>query len=157
MEEDEETADDPAYHYGSVTLCGKDAKEHLWQESEMIYLENGNLWNGGMTEDDVLEAAKRLAGIIRGTDVYEEYLHQREKLRRQPELYQQVNAYRQKNFDIQNGTDGEELFDKMEAFEREYRTFRENPVVDDFLRAELAFCRMMQEMYVLLTAEVDFE
>ena len=37
------------------------------------------------------------------------------------------------------------------------REFRENPVVDDFLRAELAFCRMMQEMYVLLTAEIDFE
>lgn len=68
-----------------------------------------------------------------------------------------MNEYRQKNFDIQNGMDGAELFDKMEAFEREYREFRENPVVDDFLRAELAFCRMMQEMYVLLTAEIDFE
>ncbi|WP_303408980.1 YlbF family regulator [uncultured Duncaniella sp.] len=50
-----------------------------------------------------------------------------------------------------------ELFDKMEAFEREYREFRENPAVDEFLRAELAFCRMMQEMNVLLTAEIDFE
>ena len=37
------------------------------------------------------------------------------------------------------------------------RKFRENPLVDDFLRAELAFCRMMQEVYVLLADEVDFE
>lgn len=29
--------------------------------------------------------------------------------------------------------------------------------MDDFLRAELAFCRMMQEVYVLLADEVDFE
>jgi cell fate (sporulation/competence/biofilm development) regulator YlbF (YheA/YmcA/DUF963 family) len=138
MEEDEAASDDPADHYGSVKT---------------------DKCRGGtrMTEHDVMEAAKKLAGIIRETDVYGEYLHQREELKKQPQLYDQVNEYRQKNFDIQNGMDGAELFDKMEAFEREYREFRENPVVDDFLRAELAFCRMMQEMYVLLTAEIDFE
>lgn len=110
-----------------------------------------------MTENDVMEAASGLAEIIRKTDVYEEYLQQRDILKAQPGLYEQVNVYRQKNFDIQNEAEGAELFDRMEAFEREYREFRENPAVDDFLRAELAFCRMMQEMYVLLTAQIDFE
>ena len=81
----------------------------------------------------------------------------REIMRKQPELYAQVNEYRLKNFDIQNESEGSELFDRMEAFEREYREFRENPMVDDFLRAELALCRMVQEMNVLLTAEIDFE
>lgn len=110
-----------------------------------------------MTENDVMEAVRKLAVIIRETDVYKEYLHQREALKRQPELYDQVNEYRQKNFDIQTESDGTELFDRMEVFEREYREFRENPAVDEFLRAELAFCRMMQEINVLLTAEIDFE
>ena len=110
-----------------------------------------------MTENEVMEAAKKLAQIIRDTDVYQEYLRQREALKQQPELYAQVNEYRQKNFEIQNESEGTELFDRMEAFEREYREFRENPAVDDFLRTELAFCRMMQEMNVLLTAEIDFE
>ena len=72
-------------------------------------------------------------------------------------MYDKVNEFRQRNFDIQNETDSEELFDKMEAFEREYAKFRENPLVEDFLRAELAFCRMMQDINVLLTAEIDFE
>lgn len=110
-----------------------------------------------MTENDVMEAAKKLAEIIRRTGVYQEYLQQREALKKQPELYAQVNEYRQQNFDIQNESDGTELFDRMEAFEREHREFRENPIVDEFLRSELAFCRMMQEMNVLLTAEIDFE
>ena len=48
-----------------------------------------------MTEHDVMEAAKKLAGIIRETDVYGEYLHQREELKKQPQLYDQVNEYRQ--------------------------------------------------------------
>ena len=113
--------------------------------------------NDSMTEKDVMEAARRLAGIIRETDIYKEYLQCREIMRKQPELYAQVNEYRLKNFDIQNESEGSELFDRMEAFEREYREFRENPMVDDFLRAELALCRMVQEMNVLLTAEIDFE
>ena len=110
-----------------------------------------------MTEKDVMEAARQLAGIIRETDIYQEYLRCREILKKQPELYAQVNEYRRKNFDIQNESEGSELFDRMEAFEREYREFREDPLVDDFLRAELALCRMLQEMNVLLTVEIDFE
>ena len=110
-----------------------------------------------MTEKDVMAAARQLAGIIRETDIYQEYLRCREILKKQPELYAQVNEYRRKNFDIQNESEGPELFDRMEAFEREYREFREDPLVDDFLRAELALCRMLQEMNVLLTVEIDFE
>ena len=49
------------------------------------------------------------------------------------------------------------MLDRMEAFEREYEKFREDPLVDDFLRAELAFCRMMQEVYALLADDIDFE
>ena len=44
-----------------------------------------------MTENDVMESAKQLAGIIRETDVYKEYLRQRERLKTQPELYAQDN------------------------------------------------------------------
>ena len=49
------------------------------------------------------------------------------------------------------------LLDKMEAFEREYEKFREDPLVEEFLDAELAFCRMMQEIDVKLAEAVDFE
>ena len=45
----------------------------------------------------------------------------------------------------------------MDAFEREYEKFRENPLVDDFLRAELSFCRLMQEIDLLLAQAIDFE
>ena len=91
------------------------------------------------------------------SDAYREYLYQREKIKKQPEIYEKVNEFRQRNFDLQNETDSEDMLDRMEAFEREYEKFRENPLVDDFLQAELAFCRMMQEVYVLLADEIDFE
>ena len=86
-----------------------------------------------------------------------EYYYQLERLKRNPELYEKVNEFRKRNYEIQNTSQVDELFDKMDAFEKEYEKFRENPVVDDFLRAELAFCRLMQEIYTYITGELDFQ
>lgn len=110
-----------------------------------------------MPDIQIEEATKKFAAYIQQSDIYKEYFYQRERLKKQPDLYEKVNEYRQRNFDIQNETDSEDLFDRMDEFEREYAKFRENPLVEDFLRAELSFCRMMQEINVLLTAEIDFE
>ena len=110
-----------------------------------------------MSDKEIIEAARAFADQIMTSDTYRQYYYQREKVKKQPELYEKVNEFRQRNFDLQNETDSDDMLDRMEAFEREYEKFRENPLVDDFLRAELAFCRMMQEVYVLLADEVDFE
>lgn len=110
-----------------------------------------------MSDIQIEEATKKFAAYIQESDTYKEYFYQREKIKKQPELYEKVNEYRQKNFELQNESDSDDLFDRMEAFEQEYAKFRENPMVEDFLRAELAFCRMMQNINVWLTAEIDFE
>ncbi len=110
-----------------------------------------------MSDKEIIEAARQFADTIMTSDTYKEYLYQREKIKKQPELYEKVNEFRQRNFDLQNEADSDDIFDRMEAFEREYEKFREDPFVDSFLQAELAFCRMMQEVYVLLAEEIDFE
>lgn len=110
-----------------------------------------------MPDVRIEEATKKFAAFIQESATYKEYFYQREKIKKQPELYAKVNEFRQRNFEIQNESDSEELFDRMEAFEREYAKFRENPMVEAFLQAELAFCRMMQDINTLLTAEIDFE
>lgn len=110
-----------------------------------------------MSDSEIMEAAKKFAAIIQETDTYKEYYNQRERVKKQPELYDKINEFRQRNFDLQQESDSEDLFDRMEAFDQEYAKFREDPLVDDFLRAELAFCRMMQEVEILLAAEIDFE
>lgn len=110
-----------------------------------------------MSDSDIMIATKEFAETIQKSDTYQKYYFQREKIKRQPDLYDKVNEYRRKNYELQNTADSEDLFDRMEAFEKEYEKFRENPLVDDFLRAELAFCRMMQDINELLTTEIDFE
>lgn len=105
----------------------------------------------------VLEATGTFVEEIRKSNTYIEYNIQKEKLKRHPDLFKKVWEYRQINFALQSAAQGDELFDKMDAFEKEYEKFRDNPLVDDFLRAELAFCRMMQEINEQIIAELDFE
>ena len=45
----------------------------------------------------------------------------------------------------------------LDQFTRENEAFRENPLVSDFLAAELAFCRMMQEIGLYVTDQMKFE
>lgn len=108
-------------------------------------------------DKDVLEATGRFVEEIKKSNIYKEYNIQKEKLKRHPELFKRVGEYRQKNFALQTDTQADELFDKIDEFEREYEQFCDNPLVDDFLRAELAFCRMMQEINGRMMMELDFE
>lgn len=110
-----------------------------------------------MLDSIVKKATDNFIEEIRESGIYKEYDFQKKKLKKQPELFAMVAEFRQRNFALQKETPAEELLDKIDAFEREYEEFRANPLVDDFLRAELAFCRMMQEVNVLITAELDFE
>lgn len=110
-----------------------------------------------MLDNDMEIALKKFVKSIKETDTYKKYVFQLEKLKRYPEYYEKVNEFRQRNFEIQNATQVDDMFDKLDAFEKEYEKFRENPLVDDFLRAELALCRMMQEISVYMTGELDFE
>lgn len=72
-------------------------------------------------------------------------------------MREKIDEYRVRNFELQNSVQTEDLLDKLDAFEREYEKFREDPLVEEFLDAELAFCRMMQEIDVKLAEAMDFE
>lgn len=137
MEENTEASDDITDYYGSLMI----------REGEDI-----------MADSIVTKATENFVQEIMKTDIYKEYDLQKRKLKEQPELFEKVREFRQKNFALQNtDAQGDELFDKLDAFERENEKFREDPLVDNFLRAELAFCRMMQEVNVWIMAGLDFE
>lgn len=86
---------------------------------------------------------------------YLEYVAQKEKVMQYPELKAQLNEFRTRNYQMQTSRDM--VFEKIEAFEREYADFLENPLVIDFLEAELAFCRMIQRHYGKVMEAIDFD
>ncbi len=95
-----------------------------------------------------------IAAILK-TEVYENYARELAKVKKQPELKAQIDEYRKRNFEFQSNADND--FGKLDRFEKEYEGFRANPLVADFLAAELGLCRMMQRINARITAGLNFE
>ena len=106
---------------------------------------------------EVQKALEQLAQAIKDSDIYREYRRQSEKVDNTGDMREKIDEYRVRNFELQNSVQTEDLLDKLDACEREYEKFREDPLVEEFLDAELAFCRMMQEIDVKLAEAMDFE
>ena len=100
-------------------------------------------------------ATDEFIAAILATDVYVNYRQELEKVKQEPELKAQIDDYRKRNFEFQSNTDND--FSKLDRFEKEYENFRANPLVADFLAAELDLCRMMQRINIRITAGLDFE
>ena len=105
--------------------------------------------------NSVDEAVEELRNAILQCDVYRDYCRSLEKVKQYPELKEQIDDYRMQNYELQQSPDY--AFDKMEQFQRQYQSFRENSLVSDFLAAELAFCRMVQDIENRLVEGIDFE
>lgn len=110
-----------------------------------------------MIDNQMKTALEGFVKAVKETETCKRYYYQLEKLKKNPELFKKVNEYRMQNYEIQNTSQDHEMFEKMDAFEKKYEKFRDNPIVDDFLRAELALCRLIQEVNVYLTEEIGFE
>ncbi|MBR6381281.1 MAG: YlbF family regulator [Lachnospiraceae bacterium] len=106
-----------------------------------------------MSEID--QGLENFIACIKDSEIYREYRTQLELLKANPELKRQVDDYRKRNYELQKAEDMD--FAKLDSFWQEYYDFRMDPLVDSFLAAELAFCRMMQEVSFKLTESLDFE
>ena len=87
--------------------------------------------------NEVDQAVEALVQAVLTSDVYQEYQACLAKVKELPDLKAQI--------------------DEMEQFQREYQSFRDDPLVSDFLAAELAFCRMVQDIESRITSQIDFE
>lgn len=110
-----------------------------------------------MLERSAIDAVDTFVNSLKETETYKKYCEQLQLIKQQPQQYEKVNEFRKRNFELQNSQQTDDLFEKMDAFEKEYEKFREDPLIDHFLQAELALCRMMQNIDVMITEKLDFE
>lgn len=105
--------------------------------------------------NNIDNATDEFIAAILASDVYESYRKELEKVMREPGLKEQIDEYRKRNYEFQASADND--FSNLDRFEKEYENFRANPLVADFLAAELGLCRMMQRIYTRITASLDFQ
>ncbi len=104
---------------------------------------------------DMDRARDAFVSAILATEEYQLYVKELDKVKQHPELKAQIDDFRRRNYELQSGTNID--FEKIDRFEKEYETFRENSLVADFLAAELDFCRMMQKLNMQIIERLDFE
>ena len=97
-----------------------------------------------------------LLTAIQKSEVYRNYKKQEEILEKNPELYARVQQFRADNFCLQNEEKGN-LLQAADRLAKESAELRRNPEVNAYLDAELALCRMMQQICKTLTDGIDIK
>lgn len=93
---------------------------------------------------------------VQKSDVYKTFKKQEAILEKDPELAERVRHFRAENFRLQNGECGN-LLQGAEELARESAELRRNPKVNAYLDAELALCRMMQQICKTLTDGIEIK
>ena len=100
---------------------------------------------------------EELVQAILASEEYREYLECLAKIKEQPELYERVGDYRKRNFELQNMDVNDNMFDEVMRFQMENSAIRKNALVNQFLKAELSVCRMLQDIIRTISDNVDLD
>lgn len=103
------------------------------------------------------EAMKELVEALKASREYCEYQDIKRRVHNLPELESRIHEFRHKNYLLQNSQGDIDLYDETDRMEQEYREFRKNPLVKQYLEAENALCRVIQEVNWTLIEELDFD
>ena len=93
---------------------------------------------------------------LQESSAFRDYKYQKERIKKVPGMKERINDFRAKRFEFQNYS-GEDLFEKIDEFQREYQSFKEEPIVREYLAAELEICRLVQEINNAIDDLVDID
>ncbi len=93
---------------------------------------------------------------LQESSAFRDYRYQKERIKKVPGLKERINEFRRKRFEFQK-YEGEDLFEKIDEFQKEYQTFKEEPIVREYLAAELEICRLVQNIYGAIDELVDID
>lgn len=105
----------------------------------------------------IKEALDGLVQAIGSSEEFIRYQKIREKVHGFPELEQKITEFRKKNYLLQNSQGTVDLFEETDRMEQEYKEFRKNPLVAEYLAAENDICTIIQQINWTLIEELDFE
>ena len=105
---------------------------------------------------EIQQALEELLEALKSSDSFRNYQLQKERVKGYPGLVERINEFRKKRFEFQN-YDGDDLFEKIDEFEKEFKDFEEEPIVREYLAAELEICRRIQEINASITDVVDID
>lgn len=107
--------------------------------------------------NEIEKALDGLMGALKESDEYIRFQAIQDRVHKLPELELQINRFRRKNYLLQNSQGAVDLYEETDRMEQEYREFRKNPVVEEYLSAENALCRIVQQINWTIIEGLEFE
>ena len=105
----------------------------------------------------ILETTSVLVDTIKSTSIYTEFQSALEDLRRYPELKALADEFRTQKFLAYHSLKGQGSFADFEDFEEKRVELAAYPQIERYLKAEVALCRVLQEVESRLTAGMCFD
>lgn len=106
--------------------------------------------------DEIESALERLATAMKNSDEYIRFKQAEAKVAEFSGLQQRIDEFRGNWYALQS-SGASDLFAQIDCIEMQYADLRENPFVQEFLAAELALCRMFQQVNWTIMQNLDFD
>ena len=102
-------------------------------------------------------AVNNLIDEMKQTEAYKQYQYQKNSIYTDPEAKSKIDELRALNLKIQNAPENVDILDESERVEEQLEEICEDSRVNDFMQAELDFCRLFQDILSQLAQGIDFE
>lgn len=106
---------------------------------------------------ELKEATAAYKEALCKTPEYREYCRTKESAKQDPKLWEEIMNYRLRVHEFQTSHGSDELFDRTASFEQEFAEWKKDKRVTEFLDAELALCRLIQEAFIAVVDDIGFE
>lgn len=109
--------------------------------------------------DRVLDETKEFVSKIKESEIYKNYINSKHKLQNRSCLMAQVDEFRRSSFEIQaNHNYGHyNSYEKLMHLKHENDELLFDPLVKNFLDAELKLSKMLASVFNCIAEEIDFD
>ena len=91
------------------------------------------------------------------SEAFLRYQKVRAEVHNNPEKEYRLHEFRRKNYFLQNSKEQLDLFTEEDRLEQEYADVYKDPLLGEYLAAEMAVCRIIQQVNKELIGCLDFE
>ena len=105
---------------------------------------------------DLSYLSGQVTQALKETYEYGEYRRLLEAMRANGPVYDRVREFREKNFFIQQQA-SDDMLDLLDALTNEYEDVINMELVNDFIEAEAAFCRLIQDFNTAIIDNLEFD
>ncbi len=109
----------------------------------------------GLPMEDITKYIELLVQAIKESSEYRQYKEAEAVLDQNPQLKSRVDEFNRENFRIHTQNDPQQLFQGINALDKESQALRNIPQVNAYIQAELDLCKLLQYVSLEINGEID--